>query len=42
MNFFQNFSQTVAKIPGRIVSLEFSNVADPPDVVADPVRLFIV
>jgi hypothetical protein len=37
MNFFQNFSQTVAKFPGRIVSLEFSNVADPPDVVADPV-----
>jgi hypothetical protein len=24
----------VAKFPGRIVSLEFSNVADPPDVVA--------
>ncbi len=41
MNFFQNFSQTVAKFPGGIVFLEFSNVADPPDVVADPVRLLV-
>ena len=41
MNFFQNFSQTVAKFPDGIVFLEFSHVADPPEVVADPVRLFI-
>src|SRR4029077_15475195 len=41
MNFLQNFWQTVAKFPRGIVFLEFSDVADPPDVVADPVRLFI-
>jgi hypothetical protein len=41
MNFFENLSQTVAKFPGRIVFLKLSHVADPPDVVADRVRLFI-
>jgi hypothetical protein len=41
INFFQDFWQTVPKFPGGIVFLEFSNIADPPDVVADPVRLLI-
>jgi len=41
MDFFANFSQTIPKFPARIVLLKFSNVADLPDVVADPVRLFI-
>jgi len=41
MNFFQNFSQAVAKFPGRIMSLEFSHVADPPHVVANTVSLLI-
>jgi hypothetical protein len=41
MNFFQNFPKTVAKFPGGIVLLKFSHVADPPDVVADTVRLLI-
>ena len=39
MNFFQNSSQGVAKFPGEIAFLEFSHVADPPDVVADPAQL---
>ena len=41
INFLQKFSQTVAKSPGRIVFLKLSYVADPPDVVADSVRLLI-
>jgi hypothetical protein len=41
VDFFDNFSQTIPKFPARIVLLKFSNIADPPDVVADPVRLLI-
>jgi hypothetical protein len=42
INFLQNFSQTVAKFPGRIVFLKFPHITDPPDVVTDSVRLRIV
>ena len=41
INFVQNFSQTVAKFPSGIVFLKSPDIADPPDVVADPVRLFV-
>jgi hypothetical protein len=41
VDFFDNFSQTMPKFPARIVLLKFPNIADPPDVVADPVRLLI-
>ena len=38
--FFQNFSQTVAKLPSRVVCLKLSQIADPPEVVADPLCYF--
>jgi hypothetical protein len=41
MDFFQNFSQTIAKFPGRVMLLKLSDIADPPDVVANPVRLLV-
>jgi hypothetical protein len=41
MDFFDNFSQTISKFPPRIVLLKFPHIADPPDVVAEPVRLLI-
>lgn len=37
MNFPQNLPQTVAVIPSGIMGLELADIADPPDVVADPV-----
>src|SRR5215210_2309245 len=42
MNFLDNFSEIVPKFPAGIVLLKFCDVADPPDVVTDPVRLFVL
>ena len=42
MDFIENSVQTVAKFPIRIVLLEFPNVADPPDVIADTVCFFVL
>ena len=37
VDFLQDLPQTVAEFPMRIVLLEFANVADPPNVIANPV-----
>jgi hypothetical protein len=42
MDFFESFSQTIAKFPARIVFLKFPHIGDPPDVVSDAVRLLVV
>jgi len=41
MDFFEDFPEAVAVIPVRIVILEFPDIADPPDVVADAI-VFLV
>ena len=41
MNFRQDLLDSVAEFPVRIMRLEFPHIADPPDVVADPVVLFV-
>lgn len=41
MDFFKNLPQAVTKLPVRIVFLEFSHIADPPNVVADAIVLFV-
>src|SRR6266446_9397987 len=41
MNFVQNFSQTILKLPAWIVFLKFPHIADPPDVIPDAVRLLV-
>lgn len=35
-------AQVVAEFPIWIMALEFANVADPPDVIADPVLSFVL
>ena len=42
MNVGKGFAQAVAKFPVRVVLLEFPDVADPPDVVADSIRLLVL
>jgi hypothetical protein len=41
MNLFENFAHAVTKFPVRIMRLELSHIANPPDVVADAVAFFI-
>ena len=42
MNFFKNLAQTVAEFPVRIMRLEFSDIADPPNVVANAIGFLVV
>ena len=41
VNFFQHFAQIITKLPGRIMLLEFPHIADPPNMVANAVCLFV-
>jgi len=41
VNVFQHFAQTITKLPGGIVLLEFPHIADPPNMVANAVCLFV-
>src|SRR5207247_6228574 len=41
VNVLQKFAHAVAKFPVWIMRLKLSHIADPPDVVADAVRLLI-
>jgi LPS-assembly protein len=40
-SYFEDFAHGITKFPFRIMRLEFSHIADPPDVVADAVRFLI-
>src|SRR5215203_816275 len=41
VDLLQDFAQSVAKSPTRIVLLKLSHVADPPDVIANSVTFFV-
>ena len=41
MDFFHDFLQAVLKFPAGVMGLKLPHVADPPDVVADPVFIYI-
>ena len=41
MDLFENLALTVAKLPVEILPLKLPYVADPPDVVPNPIILFI-
>src|SRR2546429_3709164 len=41
-DLLQNFAQSEAKFPLRIMRLKFPHIADPPDVIADAVGLLIM
>src|ERR1051325_6015153 len=41
MNFFKYVAHSVAKFPVRVMRLELAHVADPPDVVADPISFLV-
>src|SRR6266404_6703793 len=42
MDLAQNSAKIVTELPVRVMTLEFSNVADPPDLIADPVLFFVL
>ncbi len=42
VNFFEDIAHAVAKFPVWIMRLEFSHVANPPDVVADAIGFLVV
>ena len=42
VDLVQNFAQPVTKFPFRIMALKFTDVADPPNVIADAVLLFVL
>jgi hypothetical protein len=41
-DLFQNFPQSEAKFPLRIMRLKFPHIADPPDVIADAIALLVM
>src|SRR5215471_19293225 len=41
MNLFENLTQIVAEFPTRIMRLEFSNIADPPNMITNTVHFVI-
>ena len=41
VDFLENLALTITKFPIRIMLLEFAYIADPPDVVAYTIVLFV-
>ena len=41
MNFLQDLAHPVSEFPSRIMVLKLPDIADPPDMVADSVRLLV-
>src|SRR5947208_13377086 len=41
-DLLQNFPQSEAKFPLRIMRLKFPHIADPPDVIADAIALLVM
>src|ERR1700736_591236 len=42
VDLIEHFAQTVAKLPVWIIALKFADIADPPDVISDSVRFFVL
>ena len=42
VDFVEHFAQAVTKFPSRIIALKFADIADPPNVVANPVLLLVL
>src|SRR5215475_6720274 len=41
MDFRENSAQVITEFPVRIMALKLPNVADPPDMITNPIRFFI-